>query len=186
MLNDARVPSSRVPIVANDQTGTTTREWFRFFDALSALLAFGRARFSDSTSPVFVANTPRLLPIGQTTFNQGMSVAASRVTVATPGTYTLALTLQLANANASNADWFMVWMRINGVDQPSSAARAAVPVLSFGTLVTTFYADFAAGDYFELYGLSRLGYAVVSTTAASGVPAYPATPGLTLIATQIL
>jgi hypothetical protein len=186
MPSDTRLPASRVPILTDDQTRTVTREWFRFFEGLSALLGLGSGRFYDTTSPSFTADTSTIIPLGSTTVGRNMTLAANRVTLNNAGAYTVTVTLQLANADVANADYFILWLKVNGVDQAGSSSRALVPLSGYATLTATFQIDVAAGAYFELYGLSKAGYAQIATIAASGSPAYPAAPGVVLTVTQIL
>ena len=186
MPSDARLPASRVPILVEDASRTTTREWFRFFEALSSLLGFGYGRFYDTTTSNFTADTPTIVPLATTAFGRNMAVSASRVTLNTAGQYLLTATLQLSNSDVTNADYFILWLKVNGADQAYSANWATVAASGSATLTATYYLDAAAGAYFELYGLSKSGYVDITTIAASGSPAYPAAPGVVLTVTQIL
>jgi large exoprotein involved in heme utilization and adhesion len=117
-------------------------------------------------------------------------VLASAVTVQTPGLYTVTANIQLTNADVSNGDSLSVWLRVNGVDAAATTNTAFVPaqvggVAGRGLLTVSFTRQFILGDYFELYGLSKLGYAQIATTPASLSPAYPAAPGTTLTVAQI-
>ena len=186
MLSDTRLPASRVPILVDDPSRTTTREWFRFFEGLSTLLGLGSGRFYDTTSPTFAADTPTIVPLSVTSLGRNMTLASNRVTLNNVGTYLLTATLQLSNPDVTNADYFILWLKLNGADQAFSASRAAVAASGSATLTATYYVDVAAGAYFELYGLSKAGYVDITTFAASGSPAYPAAPGVVLTVTQIL
>jgi hypothetical protein len=84
-----------------------------------------------------------------------------------------------------------IWLRVNGANATATARRVTVPkqhasVAGSVLMTTNFIYTFAAGDYFELYGLSKLGYAQIATYAASSSPAYPAAPGTILSVAQIL
>lgn len=186
MPSDTRLPASRVPILTDDSSRTTTREWFRFFEGLSALLGLGYGRFYDTTTSNFTADTPTIIPLSATSLGRNMTVAANRVTLNNTGTYLVTATLQLSNSDVSNADYFILWLRQDGADVAYSANRATVAASGSATLTATYYLDVAAGAYFELYGLSKSGYVDITTIAASGSPAYPAAPGVVLTVTQIL
>jgi len=186
MPSDTRIPSSRVPILTDDSTRTTTREWFRFFEMLSAFLGYGYGRFYDTTSPAFAADTPTIIPLSVADLSRNMTLAANRVTLNNTGNYIVTATLQLSNTDVSNADYFIVWLKVNGADVAYSANRAAVAASGSATLTATYYLHIAAGAYFELYGLSKAGYVDIATFAASLSPAYPAAPGVALTVTQIL
>jgi len=186
MPSDTRLPASRVPILTDDQSRTTTREWFRFFEALSLLLGLGYGRFYDTTTSNFTADTPTIIPLSATELGRNMLLASNRVTFNNTGTYVVTATLQLSNPDVTNADYFILWLKVNGADQAFSANRAAVAASGSATLTATYYLDVAAGAYFELYGLSKAGYVDITTIASSGSPAYPAAPGVVLTVTQIL
>ena len=192
MLNETRIPGQRVAITEDDNR-TPSREWFRYFEYLylAAAAAVTNAAFYDTTSTVWTADTPTIVPIGSTYDTHGFALSASRVTVIGAGRYAINASFQLTNNNASNDDDMTIWLRVNGADVAATARRATVPkqhasVAGSVLMVVNFSYTFAAGDYFELYGLSKLGYAQIATYAASSSPAYPAAPGTILTVAQIL
>ena len=192
MLNETRIPGQRVAITEDDNR-TPSREWFRYFEYLylAAAAAVTNAAFYDTTSTAWAANTPTIVPVGLTYETHGFALAASRVTVVSAGRYAINASLQLTNNNASNDDDLTIWLRVNGVNVTATARRATVPkqhatVAGSVLMTVNFTYTFAAGDYFELYGLSKLGYAQIATYAASSSPAYPAAPGTVLTVAQIL
>lgn len=192
MLNETRVPGQRVAITEDDSQ-TPSREWFRYFEYLYLVAAASvtNAAFYDTTNTAWTANTPTIVPVGATYASHGFALAASRITVIGAGRYVINASLQLTNNNASNDDDMTVWLRVNGADVDATARRATVPKQHAGVagsvlMTVNFSYTFAAGDYFELYGLSKLGYAQIATYAASSSPAYPAAPGTILTVAQIL
>jgi hypothetical protein len=192
MLNETRIPGQRVPI-AEDEGGTPTREWFRYFEYLYTVAAstVTNAAFYDTTSTAWTANTPTIVPVGLTYATHGFTLAASRITVASAGRCIINASLQLTNNDATNDDDMTIWLRVNGVNATATARRMTVPKQHAGVagsvlMTVNFSYTFAAGDYFELYGLSKLGYAQIATYAASSSPAYPAAPGTILSVAQIL
>jgi hypothetical protein len=193
MLSDSQIPAPRVPITGAEG-GIITREWFRFFnyvyETLLRLTSFAYGVAYGTTNTAWAADTPSLVPLDVVDITSGLSVAASRVTVQTAGLYTVTANVQLTNANVSNGDSLSVWLRVNSVDVPATTNTAFVPaqvgaVAGQGLLTLSFTRQFISGDYFELYGLSKLGYAQIATTPASLSPAYPAAPGTTLTVAQI-
>ena len=192
MLNETRIPGQRVAITEDDFR-TPTRAWFRYFEYLytAATASVTNASFYDTTSTAWAANTPTIVPIGFTYAAHGFTLSASRVTVLTAGRCVIHASLQLTNNNASNDDDLTVWLRVNGVNVTASARRVTVPAQHASVpgsvlMTVSFSYTFAAGDYFELYGLSKLGYAQIATYAASSSPAYPAAPGTLVTVAQIL
>ena len=150
----------------------------------------GYGAYYDTTSPTFVADTPTIIPVGTVQFERGMTLAANKVTVTQTSTYTITFSIQLTNATA-NDDRFIVWLRVNGVDVADSASYLSV-IKKHGAdngsalaTVNLFY-QLTAGQYVELYGLSKLGYAQVNTYAASSSPAYPRSPGVILTLAQVV
>jgi hypothetical protein len=192
MLNETRIPGQRVPL-AEDEGGTPTREWFRYFEYLYTVAASSvtNAAFYDITSTAWTANTPTIVPVGLTYAAHGFALSASRVTVAGAGRCIINASLQLTNNNASSDDDMTIWLQVNSADATATARRVTVPKQHAGVagsvlMTVNFSYTFAAGDYFELYGLSKLGYAQIATYAASSSPAYPAAPGTILSVAQIL
>jgi len=192
MLNETRIPGQRVPI-AEDENGLPTREWFRYFEYLYTVAATSatNAAFYDTTSTAWTANTPSQVPVGSTSLLDGVTVAASKILFSTAGIYTIVASFQLSNDNASNDDDMTIWLRVNGADVANSSSRMTVPkrhagIAGSALMTVNFLYEFAAGDYFELYGLSKLGYVQIVTYAASSSPAYPAAPGTILTVAQIL
>lgn len=192
MLDQTQIPAPRVNITNGEPP---TREWFRFFnylyEAILQLLAQTAAygSFHDETSPTWAANTPTQIPLGVTDLAVYLTDGASRVNIQNAGLYTITLSCQLTNADASEDD-FYVWLRVNGIDAPATSSVVTVPKKHGSTsgsalLTVNFFYAFAAGDYFELYGLSMLGYAQIITYPASTSPAYPAAPGVILTVAQI-
>lgn len=191
MLNQTRIPGQRVAITEDDFR-TPSREWFRFFEYIyKASMTAARGAFYDITSTAWTANTPSQVPIGSTSLFDGVTVAASKIAFSTAGVYTITASFQLSNDNASNDDDMTIWLRVNGADVAYSSSRMTVPkrhagIAGSALMTVNFLYEFAVGDYFELYGLSKLGYVQIVTYAASSSPAYPAAPGTILTVAQII
>jgi hypothetical protein len=198
MLNETRIPGQRVAITEDDNR-TPSREWFRFFNylynlsiAITPVIAGAdRGAFYDTTNTAWIANTPSQVPIGSTSLLDGVTVAASKIALSRTGIYTITASFQLSNNDNTNDDDMTIWLRVNGADIAYTASRMTVAkkhagIAGSALMTVNFLYSFTAGDYFELYGLSALGYAQIVTYAASSSPAYPAAPGTILTVAQIL
>lgn len=191
MLNETQIPAPRVPI-AETLNMTPTREWFRFFNYLyeySVQSQPSYGAFHDETSPTWTANTPTLVPLGVMDFAVNMTDGASRINIERAGLYTITASFQLTNSTA-NEDEIIIWLRVNGLDVPATSSVATVPKKhgsdpGSAVLTVNYFYEFVAGDYFELYGLSKLGYAQIISYPASVSPPYPAAPGTILTVAQI-
>lgn len=122
--------------------------------------------------------------------NDGVSVVSSnQITVANPGVYNTALSIQFTN-NDSQAHEAVVWFRKNGVDVPDSASTVTVPSTHGGVnghLI--FYVDLAlklvAGDYLQLMWHATNTGIKVETLPAGTTPVYPASPSIIVSVTQV-
>jgi hypothetical protein len=115
----------------------------------------------------------------------------SKVEIQKTGLYTIIATFQLTNNNTTNDDDIIVWLRQNGADIPNTSSTMTVVKKHSGIpgsnlLAVNFFLQLTAGDNFELYGLSKLGYAQLTTYAESTSPAYPASPSVILTVAQIV
>ena len=152
-------------------------------------VAYGQ--FIDTTTDSFIANTPTAITFTTTLNAQKMTNGGSLVNIVETGLYTIIASIQLSNSNTSSDDEINVWLRVNGSNIANTNSRVTV-VKSHGgeagsSLITVnYFYQFTAGDYFELYGLSKLGYAQITTYAASSSPAYPAAPSVILTVAQIV
>lgn len=175
---------TRLPVGGNHcylgTDATNTPQW----------VPVGYGSFYDTSSSSFTANTPTVIPIGTAALQRNVTLAANKITIAQTGTYTITTSVQLTNASASDDD-FILWLRVNGANVASSASYVSV-IKKHGAdngsavLAVNFFYQFTANDYFELYGLSKLGYAQVNTYAASSSPAYPQSPGVILTVAQVV
>jgi len=150
----------------------------------------GYGSFYDTTTSAYVANTPTIVSLNTTQFSRNVTLASNKVTIAQTGTYSITFSVQLTNASASDDD-FVIWLRVGGADVASSASITSVlkkhgSVDGSALITVNLFYQFTAGQYFELYGLSQLGYAQIKTYAASSSPAYPQSPGVILTVAQVV
>ena len=151
-------------------------------------MAYGSFKASNNNS--FAANVPSIIPLGSSIYTSSMTNNGTRITVGNSGTYSITVSFQITNADTTTNDDMSVWLRINGVDAPNTK-RTTTLVISNGTptsgvLTVNYFQQLTAGSYFELYGLSLLGYAQIVAYAASSSPAYPAAPSVILTVAQIV
>lgn len=154
-------------------------------------IPIGYGSFLNTTTQTGPANTPVGITYDTTTESRSVSISGSRVTVDNPGLYTITFSLQLSNPNTSVEDDAVVWLRVNNANVANSASRVTIAKARGGTpgstiLTVNLFYRFAANDYFELYGLSVLGYIQLTTYPASSSPAYPVSPSAILTVAQIV
>lgn len=175
---------SRLPVAGNHcylgTDATNTPQW----------IPVGYGAFYDTTSPSFTANTPTVVPIGAAQYERNITLSSSKITITQTGTYSITTSIQLTNATANDDD-FILWLRANGSDVTNTASHISVikkhgSVDGSAILTVNFIYQFTANDYFELYGISVLGYANIKTYAASTSPAYPQSPGVILTVAQVV
>jgi hypothetical protein len=107
----------------------------------------------------------------------------SNITFTNAGTYQITGELQV---NGSNNSVFVHWYRLNGVDVTSSSftdnfSGGAARILSTSTAIFTVN----AGDTVGIWGLRTAGTVSIEAVAASGSPAYPASPSVNVTVSQI-
>jgi hypothetical protein len=149
------------------------------------------AGYSDSSGSSWAANTPSKIPFDVIQYERNITNGGSKVNIQKTGLYNIIATFQLTNSSATNDDDIVIWLRLNGADVANTASTMTVVKVHGGVngsniLAVNFLLQFTANDYFELYGLSKLGYVQLTTYAASSSPAYPASPSVILTVTQIV
>jgi hypothetical protein len=149
------------------------------------------AAYSDSVGTSWTANTPSKVTFDTIQYERNITNGGSKVNIQKTGLYTIIATFQLTNANNANDDDIVIWLRLNGADIPNTASTMTIVkehggIPGSNILAVNFFFQLTAGNYFELYGLSKLGYAQLTTYAASSSPAYPASPSVILTVAQIV
>jgi hypothetical protein len=149
------------------------------------------AAYSDSVGTSWTVNTPSKVTFDTIQYERNITNGGSKVNIQKTGLYTIIATFQLTNANNANDDDIVIWLRLNGADIPNTASTMTIVkehggIPGSNILAVNFFLQLTAGDYFELYGLSKLGYAQLTTYAASSSPAYPASPSVILTVAQIV
>jgi hypothetical protein len=168
MPSESQIPAPRVPITEKEG-GIITREWFRFFnyvyETLLRLTSFAYGSFSGATTTAWAANVVSQVPITSTTLSNSLSLAASRITVANAGIYSVNASFQLYNPDLTIPYSIYLWARVSGVDIYSSVRHITVPAgnasggVSFTSHSIALTLQLPAAAYIELYGVSPNGIA---------------------------
>jgi len=105
--------------------------------------------------------------------------AATEITLAVGGTYSITPNLQLKNSDASDRN-VIFWLRKNGTDVANSSTTITVPKTGDGGAAffqITFFETVADGDNIQLMWLpANVSVTIDYTAAVVGPPAYPAIP----------
>ena len=152
-------------------------------------VAYGE--FENTTTQTAPAGTPAAITFNNTTYNRGMSVSGSKITVTNTGLYTITFSLQLSNPNTTSDDDAIVWLKVNNSDIANTASHITVVkshagVAGSAILTVNFFQRLNANDYFELWGLSVLGHIELKTYPAGTSPAYPVSPAAILTVSQVI
>jgi hypothetical protein len=135
--------------------------------------------FSSDQDQTAVANTATLMTLNTTDFANGVSIATSKITVATAGIYNLQFSTQFANTNSNVQDVY-IWLRQNGVNIPGSTGFVSIPGSHGGTdghsiVGWNYFLSMTAGQYIEIYWSVPNVAVTIQHLAASGTPTKPST-----------
>lgn len=134
--------------------------------------------FLDTTDQIAAAiNTPRVITFNTTDLSYGIAVvSSSRITIDTPGVYSLTFSLQLHNngGGGTNTD-FWVWLRRNGSNVANSNSYAHVSNNTYLILCVNFFIEATApGDFFELvFEVGNTAIRIENLPAVGSRPAVP-------------
>jgi hypothetical protein len=135
--------------------------------------------FSSDQDQTAVANTATLMTLNTTDFANGISIATSKITVATAGIYNLQFSTQFANTNSNVQDVY-IWLKQSGVDIPGSTGFVSIPGSHGGTdghsiVGWNYFLSMTAGQYIEIYWSVPNTDVTIQHLAASGTPTKPST-----------
>jgi hypothetical protein len=119
------------------------------------------------------------MTLNTTDFANGVSIATSKITVATAGIYNLQFSTQFTNANSNVQDVY-IWLRQNGVNIPGSTGFVSIPGSHGGTdghsiIGWNYFLSMTAGQYIEIYWSVPDPDVSIQHLAASGTPTKPST-----------
>lgn len=175
--NISQIPAARVPITL---TELISREWYRFFYNLFAVLGSGSLRygtFFDTTDQTAAAtNTAYAITFNNTDLSGGVyrGTPTSRIYVDRPGAYNFQFSLQLESTNAT-AKQIYIWPRINGADVPSSSTKITMKGSGEAYVAAwNFVLRMNTGDYFQLmWATSDTNVQIAADPATAFCPAIP-------------
>jgi hypothetical protein len=135
--------------------------------------------FSSDQDQTTTANTATLMTLNTTDFSNGVSIASSKITVASEGIYNLQFSVQFSNTDTAFQDVY-IWLRQNGVDITGSTGFVSVPNRHAGTdghiiIGWNYFLSMAATDYVEIYWSVPNTAVTIQHLAASGTPTKPST-----------
>jgi hypothetical protein len=135
--------------------------------------------FSSDQDQTTTANTATLMTLNTTDFANGVSIATSKITVATAGIYNLQFSAQFQNTDTAFKDVY-IWLKQTGVNIPGSTGFVSIPNRHAGTDGHTivgwnYFLSMAANDYIEIYWSVPDTAVSIQHLAASGTPTKPST-----------
>ena len=136
--------------------------------------------FSSDQDQTTTANTATLMTLNTTDFSNGVSIASSKITVATAGIYNLQFSVQLENTDNAAQDIF-IWLKQNGVDIVGSTGKVGMPSRKgvgdpFHAIYGwNYYVSLTAGQYIEIYWSTTNAAVTIQYYPASASPTKPAT-----------
>ena len=165
-----------------DQLNNVFRLYFNRLDAiLDQLKTFSvpYGAFSSDQDQTAVANTATLMTLNTTDFANGVSIATSKITVATAGIYNLQFSAQFVNTDTAFQDVY-IWLKQSGVDIPGSTGFVSIPNRHAGTdghaiVGWNYFLSMTANDYIEIYWSVPNIAVTIQHLAASGTPTKPYT-----------
>lgn len=177
--NVSQIPAARVPIW-DTVTMYVTREWYRWFYNVFALLGSGSLRYGTfydtTTQTAAAANTPYPVTLNTVDLSAGVyrGTPTSRIYVDRTGAYNFQFSLQLASTNASTKQIY-IWARINGVDVPASATKITMKGSGEAYVAAwNFVLRMNTGDYFELmWATDDTAVEILASAATAFCPAIP-------------
>jgi hypothetical protein len=165
-----------------DQLNNVFRLYFNRVDTILnqlKTLSVPYGAFSSDQDQTAIANTATLMTLNTTDFANGVSIATSKITVATAGIYNLQFSAQFANTDTAFQDVY-IWLKQNGADITGSTGFVGIPNRHAGTDGHTivgwnYFLSMAANDYVEIYWSVPNTAVSIQHLAASGTPTKPST-----------
>ena len=165
-----------------DQFANVLRLYFNRLDNFIARLdatAVPYGAFSSDQDQTAVANTATLMTFNTTDFANGVTIANSKITVATAGIYNLQFSAQFVNTDTAFQDVY-IWLKQKGVDITGSTGFVSVPNRHASTDGHTivgwnYFLSMAASDYVEIYWSVPNTAVSIQHIPASGTPTKPST-----------
>ena len=166
-----------------DQFSNVLRLYFNRLDDFVArldTLSVPYGAFSSGVDQTTTANTATLMTLNTTDFSNDVSIATSKITVATAGIYNLQFSVQL-ESNSNAAQDVFIWLKKNGVDIAGSTGKVGIPSRKgvgdpfHGIYGWNYFVSLAAGQYIEIYWSTTSADVSIQFYPASATPTKPAT-----------
>lgn len=146
---------------------------------------FPYGAFSSNQDQTTTANTATLMTLNTTDFSNGVSIASSKITVATAGIYNLQFSAQLESTDVAPQDIF-IWLRQGNdggtsADITGSAGKVGVPARKtpadpFHSIIGwNYFLSMAANDYVQIWWSTSSANVSIQYYPASGTPTKPST-----------
>ena len=190
------MPSATTPLTGAEtipmvQSGTNVKTTLANFGAFARGAFFNHGAWQDTTTQTgsITAGTPF-------TFNTldvagGVSlVSGSQLTVPVAGDYNFQWSGQFQNVENDIED-VTVWLRVNGVDVPSSAgiislaARKSATIFARTIIGWNYFLTLTAGQYVQIVWLPSIATITVPSFPASITPAHPSTASVIVTVNQV-
>jgi hypothetical protein len=148
--------------------------------------------FSSSDQNLNAINTAQVITLNNDYGSNGVSIVDfSKITIATPGTYSMTFVAQVSNS-ANSVEEITFWLKLNGNDYPNSAttitifprkssdqpSRQLVPVTFVGTSTSE-------NDYVQIYWHGTNTSLSLIHDEAGTAPVHPVTPSIIVGITQV-
>jgi hypothetical protein len=138
--------------------------------------------FSSDQDQTTTANTATLMTLNTTDFSNGVSIASSKITVATAGIYNLQFSAQFQNTDNQIQD-ISIWLKQNGTDITGSTGLVSIPARKSASageeaheiIGWNYYVSLAAGQYIEIYWSTTFASVTIQNYAAGVTPTRPST-----------
>ena len=177
-----------------DQLNNVFRLYFNRIDSILAQLRVGvgdidgsglrvpYGAFSSDQDQTTTANTATLMTLNTTDFANGVSIASSKITVATAGVYNLQFSTQFQNTDNQIQD-ISIWLKQNGVDIPGSTGYVSIPARKSASageeaheiIGWNYYVSMNANDYVEIYWAPTLASVTIQHYPVGTSPTRPST-----------
>jgi hypothetical protein len=175
-------PTDEYSRAYHDQLNNVLRLYFnRLQNIIGQLntLSVPYGAFSSDQDQTATANTATLMTLNTTDFANGVSIATSKITVATAGIYNLQFSTQFVNTDTAFQDVY-IWLKQSGVDIPGSTGFISIPNRHAGTdghaiVGWNYFLSMTAGQYIEIYWSVPNTAVSIQHLAASGTPTKPST-----------
>ena len=190
-MTAATTPLTGTELVPLVQGGTNVRSTVALFGDYARSQYFNHGAFQDTTSQTGSTSAGTAFTFNTVDVVDGVTlVSGSRLTVPITGVYNIQWSGQFQNIENTIHD-VTVWVRINGVDVPSSAgiismaARKSAGVFTRTIASWNYFLPMTAGQYVELIWLPGVDTLTAYAVPASVTPAHPAAASVIVTVAQV-